>query len=286
MRTHTVTRFALAALLGACASSQAPKELVDARAAYSRASHGPAAQVDPAELHDAESALGAAERAFADHGDTPRTRDLAYVAQRRAELAEVQAQGSEAAQKTQLTSAEMQKKRDAELARARSQVHQQEQVITLEEQALAQEQQRREEAEKRARQAAADLAAIASVKQETRGMVITLSGSVLFASGQSTLLPEAQVKLGQVADTLVKSDPDSKIVVQGYTDTQGPASFNQELSQKRAQAVREYLVTHGVAQDRVTAEGLGPANPVADNKTAEGRANNRRVEIVVQPPSK
>jgi outer membrane protein OmpA-like peptidoglycan-associated protein len=176
----------------------------------------------------------------------------------------------------------MEKKRDADLAQARSQLNKQQQVITQEQQALAQERQRREDAEKRARQASADLANIASVKQEPRGMVITLSGSVLFASAQSTLLPEAQAKLSQVADALLKTDPDSKIVVQGYTDSQGPASFNQDLSQRRAQAVRDYLVTHGVAQDRVTAEGFGPANPVADNKSAEGRANNRRVEIVVR----
>jgi outer membrane protein OmpA-like peptidoglycan-associated protein len=155
-------------------------------------------------------------------------------------------------------------------------------ALAVQGQALATEQQRREEADKRAAKAAADLAAFASVKQEARGMVITLSGSVLFASNKSDLLPSAQTRLNDVANSLTKEDVDSKIVVEGYTDSQGGASFNQELSQRRAQSVRDYLVTRGMASDRVTAQGLGLTNPIADNGTAEGRANNRRVEIVVQ----
>jgi outer membrane protein OmpA-like peptidoglycan-associated protein len=112
-------------------------------------------------------------------------------------------------------------------------------------------------------------------------MVITLSGGVLFVTNKSDLLPGAQVKLGQVADALGTQDTESKIVVNGYTDSQGTAAYNQDLSQRRAQSVRDYLVTKGIASDRITAVGFGLNNPVADNATAEGRANNRRVEIVV-----
>jgi outer membrane protein OmpA-like peptidoglycan-associated protein len=71
--------------------------------------------------------------------------------------------------------------------------------------------------------------------------------------------------------------------VEGYTDSQGGEGFNRELSQHRAEAVRTYLIAHGISADRVTAQGFGLANPVADNATPEGRADNRRVEIVVQP---
>ena len=95
-----------------------------------------------------------------------------------------------------------------------------------------------------------DLARIASVKQEARGMVITLSGSVLFASGKSDLLPDAQIKLNEVATALGQQDPDAKIVVEGHTDSQGASSFNQDLSQKRAESVRGYLVSRGIASDR------------------------------------
>ena len=114
-------------------------------------------------------------------------------------------------------------------------------------------------------------------------MVITLSGGVLFQSAKSDLLPQALVKLNDVAQVLTRQDKDSKILVQGYTDSQGSQAFNQDLSQHRADAVRSYLVAHGIAGDRVTAQGFGPASPVADNASPEGRADNRRVEIVVQP---
>jgi outer membrane protein OmpA-like peptidoglycan-associated protein len=124
------------------------------------------------------------------------------------------------------------------------------------------------------------------VKQEARGMVLTLSGSVLFASAKSELLGDAQTKLNDVASVLAKEDPDAKMVVEGHTDSQGGASYNQDLSQRRADSVRAYLVSHGVASDRVTAQGFGLTRPISDNTTAEGRANNRRVEIVVQNGAK
>jgi outer membrane protein OmpA-like peptidoglycan-associated protein len=114
-------------------------------------------------------------------------------------------------------------------------------------------------------------------------MVITLSGGVLFASNHSDLLPSAQAKLNDVAAALTKQDTESKINVEGFTDSQGDASYNQELSQRRAQTVRDYLVSRGISSDRVTAQGFGLTRPVADNASPEGRANNRRVEIVVQP---
>ncbi len=114
-------------------------------------------------------------------------------------------------------------------------------------------------------------------------MVITLSGGVLFASNRSDLLPGAQAKLNDVAAALTKQDAESKISVEGHTDSQGDASYNQELSQRRAQSVRDYLVSRGIAADRVSAQGFGLTRPIADNASPEGRANNRRVEIVVQP---
>lgn len=85
-----------------------------------------------------------------------------------------------------------------------------------------------------------------------------------------------------MADALTKQDPDSKMVVEGHTDSQGSAASNQDLSQRRAQSVRDYLVSRGIAGDRVTSQGFGPTRAIADNASAEGRANNRRVEIVVQ----
>lgn len=175
------------------------------------------------------------------------------------------------------------KRSAAELAVANKQLGSKDQALMAQGAAMLGEVSLRKDAEKRAAQASADLAKFASVKQETRGMVITLSGGVLFTSGKSELLPAAQVKLNDVAKALTEQDPESTMVVEGHTDSQGAAEFNQTLSRDRARSVRDYLVSRGIASDRITAEGFGPTRTIGDNATAEGRANNRRVEVVVKP---
>jgi outer membrane protein OmpA-like peptidoglycan-associated protein len=278
----------LLALTGvaACATVAPPPELLSARDAYNRAQQGPAAQLDPADLHTAKETLDTAEKSFVDNGDTQETKDAAYTAERRTEIAESRARSIQSSQRKENVTAEMNASQTATVRTTSAALGRANLQLMVQDQQLQGERQGRAEAEKRAAQAAADLARIGSVKQETRGMVITLSGSVLFASAKWDLLPDAQVKLGQVADALTKEDPDSKMVVEGHTDSQGTASFNQDLSQKRAEAVRTYLVSHGIAGDRITAQGFGPTRSIADNGSAEGRANNRRVEIVVQPSAK
>jgi outer membrane protein OmpA-like peptidoglycan-associated protein len=273
-----------------CAASLPPQDLVTARATYVRASQGPAASMDPADLHTADESLKAAEASFARDGDTQGTRDLAYVADRRAQIAEARGGAAQSGAQQAQTLGQMHDAETSQLAatsgqlgRANTQLALQGQAMQNQNQVIATEQQRRADAEKAAAKATADLAAFASVKQETRGMVITLSGSVLFVSNKSDLLAGAQVKLNDVADALTKQDSESKIVVEGHTDSQGGATYNQDLSQKRAQTVRDYLVTRGIAADRLTSQGFGLTRPIADNASAEGRANNRRVEIVVQP---
>jgi outer membrane protein OmpA-like peptidoglycan-associated protein len=261
-------------ILGACASTP-PPELNDARKAYENTSQSEAAQIVPADVHAAQEALATAEQSFVDHGDSDETRDLAYAAQRKALTADVRARAAVDAQQKAAADTDAQALRDQKAKAASAQLEATQQQLAIAQQARA-------DAEQRARMASADLARIASVKQEDRGMVITLSGGVLFASAKSDLLPQAQAKLSEVANVLTKQDKTSTILVQGYTDSQGSQSNNQALSQRRAEAVRTYLVAHGIAADRVTAQGMGPSNPVADNTTAEGRADNRRVEIVVQ----
>ncbi len=284
MKTYLFFAGAGIAYLAACASA-APPELRDAHTAYDRVSHGPAATLNPADVHLAQEAVARADRAFAADGDTAETRDLAYAAQRKCEQAEVRAEGIAAQTQAASANADLASLKEQRLRLTSAELSTAQQQLANEGHALAASEEARAAAEKRAQQAQTDLARIGSVRQDPRGMVITLPGSVLFASAKYDLLPQAQAKLSQVADVLTKQDPDSKIVVQGYTDSQGTNQFNMDLSQHRAEAVRTYLVSHGISSDRVTAQGFGPANPVADNASAEGRADNRRVEIVVQPAS-
>jgi outer membrane protein OmpA-like peptidoglycan-associated protein len=267
----------------ACATTGVPQDLLAARSAYDVSSHGQTATLDPADLHTARESLDVAEKSFLDNGDTQETRDLAYTADRQVLIADSHARALASARETATVVGNLNASQAATVRTTAAALGQANQQLAAQGQALDSEHQRRLDADKRAAQAAADLARFASVKQETRGMVITLSGSVLFASAKSDVLPDAMAKLDSVAKALSQQDPDSKIVVQGYTDSQGGASYNQELSQRRAESVRGYLTSHGLASDRVTAQGFGVASPIADNASPEGRANNRRVEIVVTP---
>ena len=290
MKTTIAFELVLALAAAGCATVAPPAELVDARGSYDRAQHGMAGKFDPADLDTAKKSLNAAEQSFAEDGDTQATRDLAYVADRRAQIAEARGRAASATQREQSTVADMHaheattlKATTAELGRANQELALQGQAMQNQTAQLESEREAHAAAEKRAAQATADLAKVASVKQDPRGMVITLSGGVLFESGKSELLPTAQVKLESVAEALTQQDPDSRMVVEGHTDSQGSTTYNQGLSERRAQSVRDYLVSHGVAADRVTSQGFGSSHSVVSNNSAEGRANNRRVEIVVEP---
>jgi outer membrane protein OmpA-like peptidoglycan-associated protein len=241
--------------LAACAPKEPPAELVGARNSYEHAAALPVTQqYDPAALHEAKVALDAAEQAYEDEGPKDYTTlDLSYVAQRKAQIAVA---------KATIASEE------AKQAAAQKQ---------LLDSALA----AREEADRRAQEALKELAA---VKRDQRGLVLTLSGSVLFKSNEATLLPEAQNRLQQVAQALTESKG-APLVIEGHTDNQGSDTFNQSLSERRAQAVKDYLVKSGYDANLIQVSGMGEAAPVADNASAEGRANNRRVEIIVKQPT-
>lgn len=113
----------------------------------------------------------------------------------------------------------------------------------------------------------------------SRGLVVNM-GDVLFDTGKSDLRSEAREALAKLSG-IVLNYPSLRLAIEGYTDSTGTEEFNQALSQKRADAVREYLTNQGVDAGTLSAQGFGMSNPVADNGTAQGRQKNRRVEIVV-----
>ncbi|MDR8365153.1 OmpA family protein [Pseudomonas sp. JL3] len=108
--------------------------------------------------------------------------------------------------------------------------------------------------------------------------VITLNGNVLFAYNQSELMPEARSELDSLMAKLQNTDVVSVKVI-GHTDSQGSDAYNQKLSERRASSVAAYLLSQGLAPNKLTSEGRGESQPVADNDTEEGRAQNRRVEL-------
>ena len=320
--THLLIPFISAALFTGCATVP-PSELVNARSTYQQASASDARQLVPAELHKAQEALKLAEQSFKQDAKSQKTRDLAYVAQRKSEQA--MALSATAADKTSQDKAEADfRKKQTELvqqgkqdlidsekrtAEARAELGQQAAIQADKDRAAAEYQRqqaemratkertdaeaRRQQAEitkgqqelkdseRRTAAAMAELAAIAAVKEEERGSVVTLSGGVLFRSAEATLMPSALTKLDQVAKALL-SVRERNIIVEGHTDSQGSREYNQGLSERRANAVRDYLVQRGYPADRIRISGRGEDNPIANNASPEGRANNRRVEIVIE----
>ena len=283
------------ATLGLVACASAPsRELVNARNAYARASSGPAMQSVPAEVHKAKVSLDTAEQAF--RSDSDNQRDLAYVAERKSQLAEALAKQAENTALRVNAEANLVSVKDAdsrqtkdELARTKTDLVSAEYNAADEKRRAAEANTKAAEADKRAADADGKLKAMqlelakwAAVKEEPRGVVITLSGSVLFASDKAALLPEARNRLTQVTTALMETK-ERHIDVQGYTDSQGKDAYNIDLSQRRADAVRTQLIAGGYPPDLIVAHGLGKASPIADNGSAEGRANNRRVEIIIAP---
>lgn len=125
----------------------------------------------------------------------------------------------------------------------------------------------------------AQLNQVLQTRDSARGLIVSMP-DVLFAFNKYNLKPEARERLAKVSGILL-AYPDLKLGVEGHTDSIGSDEYNQQLSEKRADSVRGYLVSEGVKPDTVTATGLGKADPVADNSTAAGRQLNRRVDIIV-----
>lgn len=260
-----------------CADKPVSSELVRARTAYEAASRGPASSLEPDRLAAAKQALERAESAHEDDPGKLRERHFAYIAERAAEMATTYARIAANQRDLQLASYEYAQAQ--ELARKHAEF------------ALTSSQEQRDEAElerqclqKIQSQLSVELESLkekAQIKEDQRGLVISLNGSVLFASDSSNLLPAAKDRLFQVALALQTLRPGQSVTIEGHTDSTGPNDYNQKLSLSRAEAVRDFLVSQGVPQDRIRAVGHGEDKPITDNASPEGRANNRRVEIVI-----
>lgn len=125
-----------------------------------------------------------------------------------------------------------------------------------------------------------ELEAIAETKRTEQGLVTKLKSDILFDTGKSALKPTATDNLSKMAD-IMKKYPENVLTVKGYTDATGSANLNRTLSEQRAAAVKSQLVSGGIPPETVSVVGMGPDAPVADNKSATGRAQNRRVEIEI-----
>jgi len=216
---------------------------------------------------DAEARL-AAERTRAEQDAAARTqaerdRVAAELEKMKTELEATRKSAEEAQKAAELERQRLEEQRKAEEARAGE---------------LARARQAQQQAEEALR---ATLSQLAQVREETRGLIVTLPGSIYFDVNKTEVKPAMRDRLAQIGKALA-TVADRHVLVEGHTDSSGGDEYNLRLSRLRAEAVRSVLIAGGVAPDRVESQGYGKTRPVASNATAGGRAQNRRVEIVLQ----
>jgi outer membrane protein OmpA-like peptidoglycan-associated protein len=280
--TLSATICICAGFLAGCAASIPSPELIDARQAYAHASAKASAYQTSVELTMAREALVVAERAFNENPHSFRSRDLAYVANRRAKLAEAVAGSANSLANTTQANKGYHTTQSKSETNSREYQAAAERGTAINAVQFASEVRAGSDAKKRALGAQAALVKVAVVREEPRGLVITLSGNVLFASNTSALSSAAQYRLDRVADALLVTK-ERKLIVEGHMDSRGPSSRNRELPLQRADAVRAYFIARGYPADRIQAQGIGSERPLSDNASAQGRENNGRVEIIMDP---
>lgn len=259
------------------AQKYAPDSLATAKTALQNAEEFDAHKKDRKQtITYAREAVQAAEDARIITIRKIRTEDEAAAAQARRD-AEAKARQAQQAAEEQATA---RAQADAERARAEAEAERARQAQLQAEQGAQQANQQAQQIRERLRQ---QLNEVLQTRETARGLIMNISG-VLFDFNKYTLKPEAREKLAKVSGILL-AHPDLKIQVEGYTDNVGSDDYNQKLSEERAEAVRDYLVQQNVSENSITAQGYGKSDPVADNSTNAGRAQNRRVQLVVSGAS-
>ena len=261
---------------GGCTAGSPPVALEQARTAYAQAEHTPEVVANaPVPLQEANKALQRAERVWTDDHDTEEVQHLATLASQRVEIAKAAAEKKVAEAQIQQATEE----RDRVLldARTREAQRAQGEATRAQQQAQAATSQA-QAATSQVQQLQRELAAL-QAKQTDRGLVLTL-GDVLFETGKADLRPGALRNLYPLV-TFLQKYSERRVLIEGHTDSVGSEAYNLELSERRADAVRDFLLQNGVKAAQLTARGYGKASPVASNDTVEGRQQNRRVELII-----
>lgn len=295
-------------LFGCSAPVKQNALLEQARVSYNTALSDPAVVGNaPLELQKAKAELDRADKLLKQEGDIKEVEHIAYLAQQRTAIAREIANVKLAEQAVAAASAERSavlleartleadralqlaeaRQRDAALAEERALAQKkQAEAARLQAEAMTTEAERaRAEAmaaEDRAKKLETQISELQATKSE-RGLVITL-GDVLFDTNKSELRSGAQFTIDKLAAFLTEY-PDRKVLIEGFTDSTGTVEYNQRLSERRAESVRNALMARGIDAGRLMTRGYGVAFPVATNETAEGRQRNRRVEVIISDES-
>lgn len=241
-------------------------EITNAREAVQRAEDARIASLRKQAAEEKAATIMAKDKAQADAAqsqqDAAQAQLQAQQSQMQAQQAKLQAEEAQAA-KAQADAARAQAEAQAAEARAKA----------------AEASRSAEDANAVREKLRAQLNSVLATSESARGLIVNMS-DVLFNTGQYTLKPATQISLAKVAGILL-AYPGLKVQVEGYTDSVGSDAFNQTLSDKRSETVKNFLVSQGVSPSNISSQGFGKNNPVGDNSTASGRTQNRRVNMVV-----
>lgn len=273
---HLFTYFAAGVVLSVsafgCTSMPEPLALEQGRVTYLQAQQNQNISARaPLVLREAEQTLHRAERAWVRDKDQEEVQHLVYLLERKVEIARATAQQKMAEADLQQLTEELERvllqSRARNAREAREAERQTEQV--------------RQEAQQATTRATAFRQELTELraKEDERGWVFTL-GDVLFESNRADLRPGAMRNLYPLV-TFLKNHPERQVLIEGYTDSIGSEQYNLELSQRRADAVREFIINNGIRPNRSASRGYGKAYPVASNNTEGGRQENRRVEFTI-----
>lgn len=256
--TLCIGGLAVTLILAACANER-PESLDATRTELSQARDNPQMEQYAAdELNASARALERAERAWQDGQPDAEIDHLVYLSRRHIDIAEAAAEEERAEE----TIDELQEKRERLRLEAR------ERDIEL-----------AEERAREARDALQRLQEELEAERTERGLVLTL-GNILFGVDQAQLKPGGRQQLRRLA-AFLEDNPGRKLLIEGHTDSQASDTYNLKLSQRRADAVEDYLTGQGISPGRMAARGYGEQFPLTSNDTAAGRQENRRVEIVI-----
>jgi outer membrane protein OmpA-like peptidoglycan-associated protein len=280
--SNTLLALAVAsALLAACASAPIKPSGADAlRARLSQLqSNAELSSRAPLAIKEADIAVTAAERP---QSDVALSKHLLFMADRKIDVAQALGEGRLAVDQRKT----LEENRESMRLQARTNEADSANLRATTAQADAANQKQQADS---ARDATADAQRNAQdlqrqidelhAKNTDRGLVLTL-GDVLFATNKSTLNAGGTANLVKLAGFLAKY-PARNAAIEGYTDNVGSEAYNQELSQRRADAVKSYLMAQGVDSGRLTSAGKGESAPVSDNGSSTGRQQNRRVEVII-----
>jgi outer membrane protein OmpA-like peptidoglycan-associated protein len=264
--------------LAACATTpQRNDQLERARATVQNLEQDPEAERAAAEqLRAARNDLQRANAAFANHSPPDEVTYFAYLAQREAQTGKSYADEYRARQQL----AHGNEERNRILLEARNgEVRQAQEATQAQAQATQAAQEQAQAAQNQLQKEQQELSDL-KARETARGLELTLASDLLFNTGSADLKPGAMLQLNRLAD-FMRSNPQARIIIEGYTDNRGSGPYNQLLSEHRAQSVASALAAQGVANDRIQAIGRGKDYPVASNESDAGRQQNRRVDIVL-----